>query len=105
MSLKLKSDVVWIAINGLFAVGFLLWSSTQWIEPELKDYPGASGGAPIVFTLIVFSLLGPLAVVNLLWTAMALRRWVIRGDRASLLTIAVTGAVWVCLVLYSASRI
>lgn len=105
MVLKLRRDAIWIGLNALCAVAFLWWSSTQWIEPEFKDVPGASGGGPLVFSFIVLFLLGPLLAVDLLWTALALRRWVRSGDWASLLVISVIGAAWVCLVLFSASRL
>ncbi len=67
-------DGIWLAMNAVAVIAFLWWSSRTWIEPELRDVPGASGGAPLVFTLLVLWMLGPLSLLNLGWLAWSARR-------------------------------
>jgi hypothetical protein len=106
MKLLSIRDWVWIGINGLIGFLFLWLSSREWIEPELKDFPGASGGAPIVFTLLVFELLGPLMILNLVWLGIMV--WVGKriGNRIATISLfALMTAGWICLVLFSASKV
>ena len=106
MKLMPIRDWGWIGINGLIGLLFLWLSSHEWIEPELKDFPGASGGGPIVFTLLVFWLLGPLMILNLVWLGIMIwggkrmRDWV-----TSILLVGLMSVAWLCLVLFSASKL
>lgn len=98
-------DGVWLGLNGGAAIIFLYLSSSTWIEPELKDVPGASGGAPVVFTLIVLWVLGPLSLLNLGWLA-----WTARGSfrEREWTPVGIFGLMtvcWIAVVLFSASKL
>jgi hypothetical protein len=106
MKLLPISGWVWISINGLVGLWFLRLSSDEWIEPALRNFPGASGGAPIVFTLLVFELLGPLMILNLIW--LGIMAWGAKRVRDRIATISLFAemtAGWICLVLFSASKV
>lgn len=93
-------------INGPTGLLFLWQSSHEWIEPELADVPGASGGAPIVFGLLVIWLLGPLMILNLVWSGIVIWGGKRKGDRVtSILLFGLMSVAWVCLVLFSASKL
>lgn len=95
-----------VGVNGAIAVVFLWLSSRQWIEPEVRDIPGASGGGPVVFSLLVLWILVPLLILNPIWLGAAIWRkkrtgeW-IHQDRL----FAVMAVAWVSLILFSASKL
>lgn len=106
MDLRLKREGVWLGINAVVGVAFFFVSSNYWIEPELKDVPGASGGGAFIFAILVLWVLAPaLLCINVPWLALAVWRGLRAGDWASLPVIALTGGVWVCLVGFSASQL
>jgi hypothetical protein len=45
MDQKVIRKAQWLAANAVGVIAFLLSASQFWIEPELKDEPGANGGA------------------------------------------------------------
>jgi len=45
----LRVSLIWIVTNIVVAGIFLLVASNTWVEPELADVPGASGGAGVVW--------------------------------------------------------
>jgi len=59
----------WGVANLLGMLVFLKWSaSCCWIEPELKDVPGASGGEAFVWALGPLPVLAAFVLANLGWT-------------------------------------
>ena len=96
---------VWLGLNAVAAIIFLWWTSSTWIEPELKDVPGASGGAPVVFTLIVFWVLGPMSLLNLGWLAWTARRSLRERDWTTTGVFGLMVAGWIAIVLLSASKL
>lgn len=65
-----QRSVALVAGNVAACVVFLLLASRTWIEPELTDIPGASGGAGVVWLLTaapVFALAALLNGAALLW--------------------------------------
>jgi hypothetical protein len=58
----------WGVANLVGMLVFLKWSaSCCWIEPELKDVPGASGGAAFVWALGPLPVLAAFVVADLVW--------------------------------------
>jgi hypothetical protein len=58
----------WCVANLLGALVFLAWSaSCCWIEPELKDVPGASGGAAFVWALGPLPIFAAFVLADLAW--------------------------------------
>jgi hypothetical protein len=71
-----KATIAWVAANVVGAALFLAVASISWIEPELAEVPGASGGAGIVWglsALPVFAVCTLLNLVALAWACMARR--------------------------------
>lgn len=59
-----------VVINLFGMAAFLKWSaSCCWIEPELKDVPGASGGAAFVWAFGPLLILVAFVLVDLIWGA------------------------------------
>ena len=67
---------LWLAMNAIGIVVFLALASRAWIEPELADVPGASGGDAFVWAGLVFPVLGFVALAHIAFAAVALRRLV-----------------------------
>jgi len=55
----------WLLANVVVAGAFLGVASFSWIEPELADYPGASGGAAVVWFMTAVPLLLVSGIGNL----------------------------------------
>jgi hypothetical protein len=54
-----------IVLNVSLAVGYLvIGSNAWWMEPELADVPGASGGGPFVWFVTSLWALGLLVLIN-----------------------------------------
>jgi hypothetical protein len=74
-------QLIWIAANAVGMGIFLAMASSTWIEPELKDVPGASGGAPVVWALTALPVFAAFMLANLIWTGFGLaelvrlKRW------------------------------
>jgi hypothetical protein len=101
----LKRDAAWLGANALFAA-FFLWSSSRlWIEPEVRDIPGASVGNPIIFTLLALVLLGPLLLFDLVGLVLAVRRGLRDRTWIPLGVVCLTLGAWVDLVRFSASLV
>lgn len=65
----------WVIANLFGVVTFLLWTaSCCWIEPELKDVPGASGGMAFVWALGPLPLLAVFVLEDFAWAAVVERR-------------------------------
>ena len=69
---RLRFAVGWLAANTALAVAYVLVASSSWTEPEVRDIPGASAGAPIVWgltavPLFLLSVVGNLAVFAWTW--------------------------------------
>jgi hypothetical protein len=96
----------WIGINALISLMFLWQSTYECIEPELASFPGASGGAPIVFGLWLIWLVGPVMILNLVWLGIVILAGKRKGDWVtSILLFGLMSVAWVCLVLFSASKV
>jgi len=68
----------WLAVNLAAAVVFLLLASPSWVEPQVAELQGASGGAALVWMMGALPWLAAVALVDaiaLLWfTLRRLRR-------------------------------
>lgn len=101
-----KSDWGWIGINGLTAIAFVYFSSREWIEPELRGFPGANGGGSAVFTLLTLWFCFPLLTVNLVWLLISTRRGARAGGKTPPSRLFwLIGIGWCGLVLFSASKL
>jgi hypothetical protein len=74
MDQKAVRTAQWLAANALGVIIFLLSASQFWIEPELKDVPGASGGAAFSWIFWAAPIFAVFFVANLFWLAASLRR-------------------------------
>jgi hypothetical protein len=62
----------WGLANVVGMIVFLKWSaSCCWIEPELKDVPGASGGEAFVWALGPLPILAVFVLSDLVWGMVA----------------------------------
>lgn len=101
-----KRRKTWIAANGVVAVLFQAFSSTQWLEPEVRDIPGASGGAPFVFMSAVIALLVPLLLLNLVWLLVVISGAKTKEDwLAPSVTFGLMGVFWLVLIRFNANMI
>jgi hypothetical protein len=68
-----KKSVLFGTANLVGVVIFLSWSaSCCWVELELQDVPGASGGSPIVWVLGPFILCVVCILADFVWAVIAL---------------------------------
>jgi hypothetical protein len=99
-----RVSIVWLAANLLVAGAFLVVASHTWIEPELAEVPGASGGAGVVWFLTavpVFAIATLLNLGALVWCCIArLRRGAWPATWLSWLVVL----VWVVALLFDNSR-
>lgn len=65
---------VWLAANVIGIATFLYLASFFWIEPELADVPGASGGAFIGWALFAAPVALVFGIANLGWLMVTLFR-------------------------------
>src|SRR4051812_27578442 len=64
-----RTSIVLLVLNGIGVITYLVFASHCWIEPELADFPGASGGAPIVWGLTALPLLLVFLVLDSIWAS------------------------------------
>jgi hypothetical protein len=63
--MKASLTSILIVLNAVVAGGYLvLAAKAWWIEPELVDIPGASGGAPMIWFLASLWTFGLLVLLN-----------------------------------------
>lgn len=105
MKIRPLRDGVWLGLNGMVAIIFLWLTSSQWIEPELKDVPGASGGGPFVFTLFVLWVVGPISLLNLGWLGWTARRSLRERDWTPVGIFGLMVVGWMAVMLFSASKL
>lgn len=76
------SKLVWIIANVAGATTFLMLASQSWIEPELANIPGASGGAAFgwfgtAVPLFAVFAIGHLVIgYNAVKSLVTMRQWV-----------------------------
>jgi hypothetical protein len=69
-----RGSLLYLALNVAVAIAYVRVASISWTEPEVRDIPGASGGAPLVWALtavpiVLFALLANLGVLFWAWRA------------------------------------
>ena len=60
-----------VTLNTIGVIAYLLFASRCWIEPELANMPGASGGAPIIWGLTALPILITFFTIDFLWVLFA----------------------------------
>ena len=106
MTFQRFRDGAWLGLNSIVALVFLILSSRQWREPELRGDPDvATGGPGIAFSVILVGVVGPLFLLNLAWLARAAWTSLPRRDWTPLLVFAGTAVGWIGLIRFSASMI
>jgi hypothetical protein len=94
----------WLGLNGL-AAGLFVWlSSSQWAGQELRGAPKSVGGSPAVFTSMVMLWLVPVLLANTGWLVWRIRKPG-RRDWSAVGTYVLLAAVWMIVVVFSASRL
>ena len=72
-----------MVINAIGIICYLWLASVCWMEPELANVPGASGGAPIVWGLTALPVLGLFCILDIFWFLFACgifltkKRWIL----------------------------
>ena len=66
------SQLKWMAVNLAGIAVFLTAASLSWIEPELANVPGASGGDAYVWFVMAVPVLVLFIMANLAWLAASL---------------------------------
>jgi hypothetical protein len=81
----------WLGVNVLGAAVFLFIASPFWTEPELKEFPGASGSSPILWGLFALPVVTLFAFLNigLLAWAIVVRKRLSRWPVSKLLWLVV----------------
>ena len=86
---------LWAIANGAGVFAFLTSAYPTWIEPELKDYPGASGGSAIIWGLTTFPVFLVFFLTNLIWAFRAAYEALRGSDRLPITHASVTLIVWI----------
>ena len=99
-----RNAAILLAANLAATALFLVVASVSWVEPELKDVPGASGGAPIVWALTALPIFALALVLNL--SVLAWAAWVRRREGAWPLGHIAWGSLlfWVAAIFIDSSR-
>ena len=93
------SEAAWLLANVAGVITFLKLASASWIEPELSNVPGASGGAFLVWGMTALPVFAVFTLANLLWAGMGLaeglrrQRWT--GEALALVVLAAWLAAFV----------
>jgi hypothetical protein len=96
---RYRFALVWLAANAAVAVAYLLIAAMSWTEPEVRDVPGASGGAPIIWGLTAVPLFLLATSGNLAVCAWAWRRHSMNGRWPAAPLAWLIPLVWVCAVV------
>lgn len=59
-----RVGAILLVANTVLSLAFLLMASQTWIEPELANVPGASGGAGVVWFLVAVPIAVLAAILN-----------------------------------------
>jgi len=51
MNIATRNTIIWVSANVIGISAFLFVAAQTWLEPALRDIPGASAGSPIVWVL------------------------------------------------------
>ena len=93
------SQSAWLIANIMGVAVFLALASRSWIEPKLKDVPGANGGAFIFWGLTALPVFAAFMLANLLWAGLGVaeglrcRQWI--GCMLALVAIGVWVAAFI----------
>jgi hypothetical protein len=93
------SQLIWTVVNLAGIALFLAAASVSWIEPELADVPGASGGDAFVWFATAVPVLGRFLIGNLAWLVFSLSDWS-SGKFTPLAFGALISACWIAAYLF-----
>ncbi len=91
---------LWLAMNAIGIVVFLALASRAWIEPELADVPGASGGDAFVWAGLVFPVLGFVALAHIVFAAVALRCFIKAKQWGGAAVLLLSSIAWFVALLF-----
>jgi ABC-type amino acid transport system permease subunit len=68
-----QSQSIWMIVNLIGIVVFLILASKSWLEPELGNVLGASAGDALVWFVMAVPVLVLFLISNLVWLAVSLK--------------------------------
>jgi hypothetical protein len=99
------------ALRGLWAIAnlagvfaFLMLAYPTWIEPELKDYPGASGGAGVVWALTALPVFLGFFFANLIWAGLATYEASKGRGRTPMILASATLVAWIAAFIFDGAH-
>lgn len=91
-----RNTIAWVAANVVAVAFFLAMAAFSWIEPELAEVPGASGGAALVW----FTTAVPIALAALILNLGVLAWVLVRRSRQGRWPVSrvawLSVLLWVC---------
>ena len=95
MLAALRTERWWLVANAVGAVLFLYLASKTWIEPELRNIPGASVGNTISWSLTALLVALLFLLINFTWLVRIILRAVRDKAYLSLVVVSFVGVVWI----------
>lgn len=86
--------VAWLTANSVGVLLFLILASSAWIEPELANVPGASGGAAFGWFATAVPVFVGFAIAHLVMAVKAIRAIASRRAWGPLLALTFTAVLW-----------
>lgn len=96
----LRREKWWLLFNLIALGAFILLASKAWLEPELKDVPGANGGAGVFWALTALPILLATFVTDLVWFGRAVAHAIAAKDRQPMWGALGCAAVWMLAVVF-----
>jgi apolipoprotein N-acyltransferase len=87
-------------INMAGMILFLPIASSFWIEPELTDVPGASGGAAVGWAVFAAPVFLGFVLANILWLGLALWTDCPHRRAGPIIAVMLTLASWMAVYLF-----
>jgi hypothetical protein len=94
----------WLSANAAAACAFLAVASLWWIEPELADIPGASGGAGVLWFMTAVPIFVVSSVGNFCTFGWALLRRRSAGNWPFGLGAWLIPLLWLAVIIFDSSR-
>jgi hypothetical protein len=99
-----RMTLLWMATNAVGIAAFLALASESWIEPELADVPGASGGQAFVWAMTALPVLVFFSIANLGWLLVALGRSLLSQSLKPAISPSLVMVLWVLAFIYDGAH-